>query len=1744
MDKGMKIRDALSCQMLTMWVIFRARLMFAQSSLGTKLQPDERQAADVASLLVKCGVRIVVINACRSAAGSNEASNIASLLIRTGISIAVGMSFNVFSLSADQFMRDFYKRYLGQQISPIAAVSRARGELRRNSTRMTKYHTKVDLEDHLVPIIHCQESEIEYLQQATPVSLNAESPVSGHPVGSELIGREGDLLRLEWLLTQVEGNRIHLQGSPGVGKSRLLQEASAWWQQTGLYQRTIYIQLADAEFRDCTTDKILNLMASQSRIDPKDHSTKSLIAAIDERSSLIVLDSIDALDWSSNMTLSEHQRQLWLCLKRLKRCSIVVLSRTEDLWLGTAIQSWIILGPIDLSNSIALATGILRSLDFPSKLATQDDQSYFEQLITMSQGNPLAIRIIAYDLGKYFADDPCATILSHLLSLLQLRPVFLDKERLVSDGEARAVVEILEWIADDVNTDSNFDPAETPCDGVLPLKDCSLPVSNNSLESLNHSIQMPRQGPRTLNPMIREPVTDRKLANCGFYSAAVFLGFWHNLPHDLEPFIVTFGILLVVRHYLDDEAFTRFRNHLCEFSEEGIRDQRYNYKILTSKEAFGLSPAIARYCVYAAKKSFAKFCDVRTKCLSHFVQDPSERTFGRSGHRLRSTCSSVHPLLSLVSQSIVVRALYPQSIVEDIEIARDAQYRHRVFEWARCSAYHPSSPFHEAMKFELDFDFFNYLSLIISYQRMDSWPVGEHWVVQSFVLTAALSDPRRMRLVDRVLSLFIEKALLVITRIRQKFTCSETGGYDPESQNRDYRSWSIASDLEVATVNALCRAFFCSDILRKPVEKYLAQWNSVRTRPMFQVWKHTDPNIRSLLSRNIVLNTRFLEMMRGPSPLEVKTMNECLTEFGQLRSHVAQSLGLKEASAVAEPSAEISHRILENTLQSVGGGDLILKRAHAAVHEIRFEEGKANVVDLRRAVENLEALLTEEVELDNNVPTRMLIHAHLASVHAALGNKAIAVQHRTIREDLKTMLEPEQAAQMQDSYKISSAFARESRRAKGDPVNLAQNLALQLEERQAELAKAESDEPSDELQVLSCVDRIADLLRDLGREAEAADHYLRVIKGRERLLLANDEAILNVRFARSKLLAKLHRYDESIEELRLLQKSYTEIGDARTLSNVLGTLGLELQNSVKWEGNALAKTTQHSRLLEATALLEQTVKTVEDLFEPGDVNISTANSNLGSLYQSQGDFAKAESCYESAIHVHLTRTSDPGDQRLIMSRNNLACLWENMDKHEAAANLFSSLLEVCIERYEIWHNLSCIIMSNLYNNYEKKGAKEKGLSFIQKCISRFHASLAEASGAAKRGGLDVLDAKYRFGRTLSLCDAHDQAITLLEEVATAWRKQEKRSDDFVALLQRLRRSYSARNPPQLEAEHQICTELVKLRSQLDGPASTTTLDETGHLVVCLRRLKCFEEAVKIQIQLIEARKATIGKENETTLDNMSYLAEIYEQIMDLPKAIESRRDVYLARRNMDSDSPKTIAQTSRIALLYEKLEEWDLAIDLRKDEADEWRRIEGADSQNALIALRSLMETFEITQRHTEARQSADEMIKARSRLLGPSHADTLEAQRIKARVCRKAGDLNEAEQILDQVLSTRSQFPAEDATRCLALASLSAVYMARGRLPRAIELFRVAWMEGETIEGGEHQVVLAHLAMAIAKECDATKQWEDAEDGINKALLVWRARQASTPALSKEIEECEKFLAKVKSSKGRATSRIEPART
>ncbi len=1715
----------------------RARLIFNKPDPGVNPEPHEVPAEDVAALLSKHGVSTVVINACRSAAGANEASNIASLLVQEGLKNAIGMSFNVLSLSADQFMKDFYKTFLGQDATPMEAVTYARGQLRQYSARTTKFNTQVDLEDHLVPQIHCQESEIPDTYVAQPKRSSEQPRAESYNQSSALIGREGDILRLEWLLSHFERTRIHLQGSPGVGKTSLLREAAAWWQKTGLFQHVAYVQLTDLQFQDCTNDKILAFVAKQLEIFNEDQNPGALTTALNKRSYLLVLDSMDSIAWSSNMSESQRERQLCLCLRKLKSCSIVVSSRTPDAWLDTAIQSRILLHPVSFSSSITIGTTMLEKLDvLPEKLVTLDDHSFFEQLIGLSACNPLAIKLLMHDLANEFAKDPTTSLLAHLMGLFRLRPISLDVERLSIEGGARAVRELLEWIYEESQAHiENLQRSEHMFSA--PQHETafiSFDGRPNGFETLQRAMRTLGLGTEAqCRPAAQYSSSKQDLRNMGLHPAMTFVGFWHHMPHSLEPFTSALASLMVARRKLDPIEFEQFRQKLCESTEESAKSPRYLHNILRGKEPFGLAPEAADHCASAAIRLSFEVRQALSKRLSSYVDGDVVQKFGEEGYSFTRAYYSIDPLLTIVSQCSIVSGIWPQSLTHDVEIARGFAYRRGIGEWASCMATASGSPFNNALKLELDYDFYNYLCLTLSYQQLDSWPSPENWHFQYVISQAGITDSRRVRLLERVHHQFISMGVKRLRQIRHKYQNPVNGGYDLESQDKGKKDWHVATELEFACFTVMLRAVFCNTFLRKPQDDYLSQLKYIVTRPMLLVSRYMDPDVRKLAYHSFAYHKRLIDCFEGGKGFDLVTAQDRLKDLVSLKSLLKSLQGEIFGSSISikdpEASLPLPAQLSELELTSLGGQDMLLFRANRVINRLGTGRDLNDTDKLTKAIEESKTLLLEEVESSNDPQIRFQLHNNLAFLYDRVRNKALAVQHRTTSEELKGMLDPGAIEQIEKNNTLWKPYFRDARRAKGEPVNEAESLVAQLHEQKAKLETAEADEKREELTVLACVDDIADTLRHLERKVEAVEHYQRVIEGRQRLLPANDKVILQDKFARSKLLGQMGRYDESIPTLRALVNTSAPLEDHKFYHNVKGTLGLQIMNSLVWSSDSLTVEAREEQYQEAKTVMEEDIKVKEELYEPDDVNIAIGLSNLASLHAYKNDYNKAETLYKSAIQAHLTRTTYAADRSLVWCRNNLAILWRDMEKFHDAEALHASLLKTCIEHYEMWHDTTLIIMGNVHKLYTTMGAQYKARSLIQDYLARFDEHLVEYVQKGKVSAYEEQRAKCSLGMKLTSCKLYEDAIPMFLIVAPAWRGQETRKGELIELLTKLRYCFFSKTPPQYDRAYEVGTEIVAIQTNWKGPQHADTLDTIATGVICLRKANRTKEAIKEQLSLIEVRKATLGPENNTTLGNISYLAAMYEENEDWPAAINTREEVYTTRKGMDSKSRETASALSHLAVTHADSEDYVSASDLRRDEVFLWREIEGDEGSNTNLTLFELAFTLEKVKKYEEAMVAVDKVIAHHAKAVGPLHHSTLHARILKAVILRGQRKFTEAEAILHEILAARMENPTQDTIYCRALASLSRIYEARGLSDRAVEWMNQAVEACEALSGDtQPKLPLPEtLHMDLAKLFIAAKRWNEAKRVLERAIGRLQALQM-TAGTVKKIGECNEMLREI----------------
>lgn len=219
------------------------------SPVRNRVDIDRVPASELAKSLTRHGVRLVVLNACRSATGGNGLqANLAHTLVRHGIRTTIAMAFKALDESAGLFMSVLYQQLIVCGLSPLAAVHAARQYMISDQVRETRYLTKVHVDDFIVPIIyqssHYHDPRPQYDQEAARAeSCQAARYFRMAPQIEKVRGLEGDMLVLENHLL-LNSDKIWVEGPPGIGKTAFIQQAASWWSATGLIDKYFVLDVS------------------------------------------------------------------------------------------------------------------------------------------------------------------------------------------------------------------------------------------------------------------------------------------------------------------------------------------------------------------------------------------------------------------------------------------------------------------------------------------------------------------------------------------------------------------------------------------------------------------------------------------------------------------------------------------------------------------------------------------------------------------------------------------------------------------------------------------------------------------------------------------------------------------------------------------------------------------------------------------------------------------------------------------------------------------------------------------------------------------------------------------------------------------------------------------------------------------------------------------------------------------------------------------------------------------------------------------------------------------------------------------------------------------------------------------------------------------------------------------------------------------------------------------------------------
>ncbi|KAF2272880.1 uncharacterized protein EI97DRAFT_469988 [Westerdykella ornata] len=420
-------------------------LAFIEHS-GTGLQPRLVPVDTVGNLLRKYKIRHAVLNACNSAREFDQQPSFAKRLMSYGLGEVVAMSFEASSISVETFMSTFYAMLLHGKSTILEATYAGRQRLTSQPMRNTKYGVKVEVSDCIVPVYYSSKGipsatslahvTQDYIEQEVP-----EPYLDKHGVD----GRESDIFLLETFLL-LRTNIALVHGSTGIGKSSLLRHFCWWWEYTGLVKRSIFY---DMFAKDPNLVVALNTASICKRIhldmlgelDTDDERLIRTKAIQHLRASnyALIFDSFEAGYLES---LRDRQRFIIDFLAKLVggKTLVTIGSRVPER-MGALKSFTHHLTGIDMVPCTALASKLLASYSKNLPDLNSDTVIYFEKIVSLAAGNPLAIKLLMHDLSR----KPTISIKDYYFSLMEGNAIGIDSHSLEQDSEsgARAMQELL-----------------------------------------------------------------------------------------------------------------------------------------------------------------------------------------------------------------------------------------------------------------------------------------------------------------------------------------------------------------------------------------------------------------------------------------------------------------------------------------------------------------------------------------------------------------------------------------------------------------------------------------------------------------------------------------------------------------------------------------------------------------------------------------------------------------------------------------------------------------------------------------------------------------------------------------------------------------------------------------------------------------------------------------------------------------------------------------------------------------------------------------------------------------------------------------------------------------------------------------------------------------------------------------------------------------------------------------------------
>lgn len=1238
------------------------------------MQSDKVDAAALAELITKHCIDTVVLNACESAKGAASASNLAHVLTDAGVKTTIGMSFEVLSLSAELFMKAFYEVLLTHDGHALDAVSRARAALLGMPKRETRYGVQIDLYDHIIPIVHSSQASLsEFLQEQPP---HPTLPELSMPLRSlqeaPLYGRESTILELENLLAQNPPFKVFVRGGPGVGKTALMRHASQWWKETELYQTVIFLPLHEPEYRNLNYPTFIQKIHENFPSIPLED--KAILKALNNKNNLLVLDSLDSVSWDSSTDRMQEIKRINRFIQRLRKCAVVLVSRCQSTDFDWDYS--VVIGPLNLEAATSFGLKYLEKQDPDGGMAARarEQLADFKQMIGMMAGNPLAIRMMLYDLRMNLQSSDNVTIRSHVEGLLNHRTILLDDAPYPYE-EVRAATELGAALL-------KLSPAFQPAVQQDVLHNNNIDASQSNINNSDVEESSPTSLP-----------SDRAL----YFNLCLSLSaFWNNMFQG-ELYAMMFLAINQAHHLVELLELEYVVAILSGSHDEGqtLVDCMQDWCSTNGRDN-NLRNVVEK-CIQKAKNATSWMQSLLENELLHFVTSrDQDETYFTSG-KLNTSFYTVSPIFTLVARSSFIRSFGLAELGFCTELSMLKLYTHHLDPiYQKILLPSEKDLFIDSRRLA-DLDFWNYLSIAMTYHRAPHYPKAPLCFglrMFSFCSHVSLDKLPFLELMTRnCTTALIEE----VNRIKATLSPQIEFGLDRDTKDPLHQYLlSIGQSLELYLGSTYELGISCCSKMGISDDFYLQAKDVYDNDPLFMTNPSFNDKMRRSFKAKQLESTALIMSRNNDAPESIIREIERLRE--ERYSAVLDQYGIDYKFEKIDTSNKFQY---VKAYDQTGQGGL-LESIETRLYEITNAHMGPFVYETTEVIQERLPKLHELLREDLPLTIRRNIHKALAFNHRRIGEYLLANEHEKLQREVESKFDPENLAKIKAHEQSNDKYwMRESAKSHTAQGHIKEVETL-IEQEKAALQTGLQGLSLDDPRMLAKTYRIGLLLNGASRYIESVPWLLRTIQGRRQNIGMDVEGVLEPVLELAKAFKWCFKLDEAIVQLRPVVLQALQQGKHRVVTNEYFMeaqilLGEIVSMKATWQTPAADLLVRKGLYQEARGYWASALKFYRDTYGLNCAGAITCLIDLAVVAEDLAEHQVAEQHVQEALRIRRADIQDPYDHYILWGETVMGTVLFGSGKYDEGEKMMSEVLERRLSRYgsssvhtlNTMHHLGC-----------------------------------------------------------------------------------------------------------------------------------------------------------------------------------------------------------------------------------------------------------------------------------------------------------------------------------------------------------------------------------------------------------------------------------------------------------------------